>query len=129
MNRLLVIAALIGALGVVAGTFGAHWLPNHLAARETVAERVLELRAVFETGARYHMYHALALLVLAVWPLGGTSTNVAAWLFGVGILIFSGSLYTLAITDIRQLGMITPLGGVCFIAGWIALAIAAVQKT
>ena len=82
--------------------------------------------AVFETGARYHMYHALALLAVGwVHSRGlGAAAVAAGWLFIVGTVLFSGSLYLLAMTGQRWLGAITPLGGVCFIAGWLALAIA-----
>jgi uncharacterized membrane protein YgdD (TMEM256/DUF423 family) len=83
-----------------------------------------ELLTTFETGARYHMYHALALLVVAWasarWPAG--SISAAGWLFVLGTLLFSGSLYLLTVTGHRWLGAITPLGGAAFIAGWLALA-------
>lgn len=102
-------------IAVAAGAFGAH----ALAARLT-PDRL----ATWETAARYHMYHALALFVVAWassrWP-GGT-VNVAGWLFVVGILIFSGSVYALALGSPRWFGAITPLGGVCFLAGWALLA-------
>jgi uncharacterized membrane protein YgdD (TMEM256/DUF423 family) len=79
---------------------------------------------VFETGARYQMYHALALLGVGLahgrWPT--TSIALAGWLFVAGTLLFSGSLYVLALTGHRWLGAITPLGGAAFIAGWLALA-------
>jgi uncharacterized membrane protein YgdD (TMEM256/DUF423 family) len=83
--------------------------------------------AIFETGVRYHMYHALALLLIAaVMPrLEGRAIVVAGWSFLTGIFIFSGSLYTLALTGITILGAITPIGGVAFLVGWAALAIAA----
>ncbi len=102
-------------LAVVAGAFGAHALRARLAP---------DLLAVFETGARYQMYHALALLAVAGaatrWP--GTAVNTAGWLFVLGILIFSGSLYLLALTGVRAWGAVTPLGGLAFLAGWAALA-------
>ena len=85
--------------------------------------------AVFETGARYHMYHALALLgaawAVSRWP--GTAATTAGWCFVAGTILFSGSLYALALTGIRPLGAITPLGGVCFLAGWVALALAVIR--
>jgi len=81
----------------------------------------------FETAARYQMYHALALFAVAWvasrWP--GSLVNASGWLFVAGTVLFSGSLYALVFTGIRGLGAITPLGGVCFIAAWICLALAA----
>jgi uncharacterized membrane protein YgdD (TMEM256/DUF423 family) len=83
-----------------------------------------ELFDIFEVGVRYHMYHALAIvavgLAVAQWPESGV--GLAGWLFAVGILVFSGSLYVLAITGIKWLGAITPIGGVAFLAGWAVLA-------
>jgi len=113
------IGALLGGLAVAAGAFGAHGL------REKLDARSLE---VFETAAKYQMYHALALLAvggLAMTGRGGAPLTVAGWSFLVGILIFSGTLYGLSISGIRWLGMITPIGGLAMIVGWIALAIAA----
>ncbi|HSU14173.1 DUF423 domain-containing protein [Longimicrobium sp.] len=107
-----------GFLGVAAGAFGAHALRSRVPA---------ELLAVFETGARYQMYHALALLAVAL--VAGRAPSKAAraagWLFAAGIVVFSGSLYLLALTGVRVLGAVTPLGGLCFLGGWIALALAA----
>lgn len=120
MHRTFVmIGALAGVVGVALGAFGAHGLRNRLSA---------DMLAVFETGVRYQMYHALALLALgALAPtFGGRLTTVAGWAFTAGIVIFSGSLYLLALTDIRTLGAITPLGGVAFLVGWACLAIAAI---
>jgi uncharacterized membrane protein YgdD (TMEM256/DUF423 family) len=121
MERLfLMTGALSAGLSVAAGAFGAHAL------RARVEPRLLE---VFETGARYQMYHALALLVVA-WVAGrapSTMATSAGWLFVAGTVVFSGSLYAMTFTGIRALGAITPIGGVCFIAGWIALALAARQ--
>lgn len=120
MERLfLTLASLFGGLAVALGAFGAHAL------RSRLDERML---ANFETGVRYHFYHALALVAVAVvikfWPTS-TLANYAGWLFVVGILIFSGSLYLMALTGARWLGAITPIGGVAFIAGWLCLAIVA----
>jgi uncharacterized membrane protein YgdD (TMEM256/DUF423 family) len=113
-----IIGALSGAIGVGAGAFGAHAL------RARLEPRMLE---VFETGARYQMYHAVALIcaawVASRWP--GSLANASGWLFLAGTVLFSGSLYAMALTDVRALGAITPLGGVCFIAGWVCLAVAA----
>ena len=108
--------ALSAALAVAAGAFGAHALRARLAA---------DLLAVFETAARYQMYHALGLLAVAAalarWPT--PSVRAAGWLFLTGTLHFSGSLYLLALTGTRWLGAITPLGGLCFIIGWLVFAL------
>jgi uncharacterized membrane protein YgdD (TMEM256/DUF423 family) len=116
MDRLfLTLGAISGLLSVAAGAFGAHALRARLAA---------EHLATFETAARYQMYHALGLLAVAWaadrWP--GGATAAAGWLFVVGIVLFSGSLYLLSLTGTRWLGAITPLGGAAFLAGWLALA-------
>jgi uncharacterized membrane protein YgdD (TMEM256/DUF423 family) len=121
MDRLFVmLGAISGAIAVAAGAFGAHAL------RARLEPRLLE---VFETGARYQMYHAVALLAVAWattrWP--GSLTSAAGWLFVAGTLIFSGSLYTMTFTGIRALGAITPIGGACFIGGWVCLALAAMR--
>ncbi len=116
-----IIGALAALLAVAAGAFGAHGLKERLSA---------EMLAVFETGARYHMYHALAMIASAVacerWP-GGYAT-ASGWLFLAGIIIFSGSLYILSLTGAKWLGAITPIGGLAFMAGWSALAISAMQR-
>ena len=114
----LFIGALLGGVGVGLGAFGAHGLKGRLSQ---------EMLAVFETGVRYQMYHALALLVLGAMMtrLEGRAVVVAGWSFTAGILIFSGSLYALALSGVTMLGAITPIGGVAFLAGWLALAIAA----
>jgi uncharacterized membrane protein YgdD (TMEM256/DUF423 family) len=105
-------------VSVAAGAFGAHALRDRLPP---------ESLAIFETAARYQMYHALALLA-AAWAAGRWPSpwpQWAGWLFVVGTLLFSGSLYALALTGIRWLGAITPLGGVAFLAGWLCLAFSA----
>jgi uncharacterized membrane protein YgdD (TMEM256/DUF423 family) len=113
-----VVGCLSALVAVAAGAFGAHSL------REVVAP---DLLPTFETGARYQMYHALALIVVSFaavrWP--GPATSLAGWLFIAGTLLFSGSLYLLVVTGLRWLGAITPLGGVAFIVGWASLAYAA----
>jgi uncharacterized membrane protein YgdD (TMEM256/DUF423 family) len=116
MERVFLVAGAISAgLAVGLGAFAAHGLRGRLTP---------ELLTTFETGARYHMYHALALLVVAWasarWPAG--SISAAGWLFLAGTLLFSGSLYLLAVTGHRWLGAITPVGGAAFVAGWLALA-------
>jgi uncharacterized membrane protein YgdD (TMEM256/DUF423 family) len=114
------IAAIFGGLSVVGGAFASHAL------KEKLSERAIE---IFETGARYQMYHALALLLVALLlsrAEAAQSILVAAGVaFIIGVVIFSGSLYTLSLTNITWLGAITPLGGVAFIIGWSCLAVAA----
>lgn len=120
MDRAFALAGCVSAfLAVAAGAFGAHALRARLAP---------DLLAVFETGARYQMYHALALLAVA-WAAsryagggGGLPIRAAGWLFIGGTVLFSGSLYLLALTGTRWLGAITPLGGLLFLAGWVSLA-------
>jgi len=109
---ILVAAALLGAAGVALGAFGAHGLRARLDAR------ALE---IWETAVRYHLVHAVALLVLALSPVAA-SLRGAGWLFVAGIALFSGSLYALALGGPRLLGPLTPLGGVAFIAGWLWIA-------
>jgi uncharacterized membrane protein YgdD (TMEM256/DUF423 family) len=111
------IGAILGALGVAAGAFGAHAL------KDLVEPRLL---AVWNTGATYHLLHAI-LLTGTGWLASarpGIAVTVAAWAFLGGILCFSGSLYLLVLTGQHWLGAITPIGGGAFIAGWVALAIA-----
>jgi uncharacterized membrane protein YgdD (TMEM256/DUF423 family) len=110
-NPLVAAGAINAAVAVAAGAFAAHAL------RERLDDKAL---AVFETGARYHMYHALAMVLAGVLAARGPG-----WTFQLGIALFSGSLYVLALTDIRPLGAITPFGGLAFLAGWIWLAVTA----
>ena len=114
------LGALSALISVAAGAFGAHALRERLAP---------DMLAVFETGARYQMYHALGLLAVA-WAVGrwpGGAAVTAGWLFVAGTVLFSGSLYLLTLTGHRWLGAITPLGGLAFIAGWAALGWAALR--
>jgi uncharacterized membrane protein YgdD (TMEM256/DUF423 family) len=108
-------------VAVGAGAFGAHGLRARLTP---------DLLAVFETAARYQMYHALALLAAAWavtrWP--GPWPVRAGWLFLAGTVVFSGSLYALALSGVRWLGAVTPLGGVAFLAGWLCLLLGAVRR-
>lgn len=115
------VGALSGLLAVAAGAFGAHGLRDRLTP---------DLLQVFELGVRYQMYHALALVAagLAAGRWGGGAITTAGWLFMVGTLIFSGSLYVLALTGQKWLGAITPLGGLAFLGGWAALAWAAFRS-
>ncbi len=120
MKLWLALAALNGFIAVAAGAFGAHGLQGK------VGERAM---AAFETGAQYHMTHALALLGIA-W-LASLSTHlsisVAGWAFMLGIVLFSGSLYYYGLTESRALVLVTPLGGLAFLIGWAALLWAAVS--
>ena len=114
----LLIGALGGFIAVALGAFGAHALRGRLSP---------EMLAVFETGVRYQMYHVLALLLVAaiVPRFGGWLVLSAGWLFIAGIVLFSGSLYLLAFTGVTMLGAVTPVGGLAFLLGWAALAVAA----
>ena len=117
MDRaLLVLGALFGFLGVAFGAFGSHAL------RAKVPPGRL---ATFETGVRYQLWHALALFVvvfLRTMGPDGFSESIAGALFVVGIVLFSGSLYLLSLTGTRSWGAVTPFGGLCLLAGWLALA-------
>lgn len=110
----LLLGAVYGLLGVAFGAFGAHALRERLAP---------DLLAVYRTGVEYQFYHAFALLAVgllcSVRPVPGL--GVAGWCFAAGVLLFSGSLYLLALSGTRWLGAVTPLGGVLFMAGWAAL--------
>jgi uncharacterized membrane protein YgdD (TMEM256/DUF423 family) len=115
----LLLGALAGAFGVALGAFGAHALRSRVSP---------EMLAVFETGVRYQMYHALALLlVAAIEPrFSGYLVVTAGWSFAIGIVLFSGSLYVLALTGASAFGIVTPFGGLAFLVGWTALALAAI---
>jgi uncharacterized membrane protein YgdD (TMEM256/DUF423 family) len=111
-------AGVAGFLGVALGAFGAHALKSTLAP---------DMLAVFETGVRYQMYHAFALFATAWawhrWP--ARMFVIAGCLFAAGMVVFSGSLYALALTGVRMVGAITPVGGLAFLAGWLCLIIGA----
>jgi uncharacterized membrane protein YgdD (TMEM256/DUF423 family) len=109
------VGSALGFIGVAAGAFGAHALKSRVAP---------ELLAVFETGVRYQLFHALALIAAAAASphLGGGALRAAAACFAAGTLIFSGSLYILTLTGVRAWGAVTPIGGVLLLAGWAALA-------
>ncbi len=116
MERIfLIVGAVMGAFGVAAGAFAAHGLKSRLTP---------DLLAVFETGAHYQLVHALALLAvgLVMTRFSHPAISASGWFFIVGIVIFSGSLYVLALTGFRWLGAITPVGGLAIIAGWLTLA-------
>ena len=122
VRAFLAIAAVLGGTSVAAGAFGSHALKSRL------SDRALE---IFDIGTRYQMYHALALLLVALLLLQSAATQsllIAAGIaFIVGVLIFSGSLYALSLTGVTWLGAIAPLGGVALMVGWGCLAIAAIS--
>jgi uncharacterized membrane protein YgdD (TMEM256/DUF423 family) len=111
----LLIGAVVGFIGVGLGAFGAHGLRGRLSP---------ESLNVFETGVRYQMYHAFAILIVAIAlaRFDGWILRTAGWLFTLGIVLFSGSLYALALSGARAFGAITPIGGLAFLAGWALLA-------
>jgi uncharacterized membrane protein YgdD (TMEM256/DUF423 family) len=116
MERLFfALGALSAFIGVASGAFGAHGLKSRLDA---------DMLMVFETAVRYQMYHAFALIAVSWaytrWP--STVMGASGWLFVVGTLLFSGSLYVLSLTGVRWFGAITPFGGLAFLAGWLCLA-------
>ena len=119
MSRLLLLLAAIGGFtGVGLGAFAAHALKAYLS---------VDYLAVFQTGVHYQLMHSLALLAVALLYLRAPSRLLRAsgLLFVVGVVLFSGSLYALVLSGISKLGMITPLGGLCFLAGWLCLGVAA----
>jgi uncharacterized membrane protein YgdD (TMEM256/DUF423 family) len=115
-RNFLLLGAILGFLGVAIGAFGAHGLRNRLSP---------EMLAVFEVGVRYHMYHVFAMLIVAA-AIGHAGQarllTIAGWSFFSGIVIFSGSLYALALTGTTTFGAITPIGGLGFLIGWACLA-------
>jgi uncharacterized membrane protein YgdD (TMEM256/DUF423 family) len=112
-----VIGAILLALAVMIGAFGAHALQGRLDAYS---------KSVYETGVMYHFFHALGLLVVSFLPrIGALTAPRATWVCALllaGVVLFSGSLYTLAISGVRMLGAVTPFGGLAFIAAWVLLA-------
>lgn len=120
MKIFVLLGAVLAGLSVAAGAFGAHAL------RQQLEPRMLE---VFETAVRYQMYHGLGLFAVA-WLYQQTQSQaaqVAGWAFLAGILLFSGSLYAMVFTGMRGFGAVTPIGGVAFMIGWVALAVAALK--
>ncbi|HEY0195833.1 MAG TPA: DUF423 domain-containing protein [Kofleriaceae bacterium] len=112
-SPLIPLGALNAALAVAAGAFGAHGLQGRL------DDKAL---SVFETAARYHMYHALAIILVGIVAGTVPKAQTAGWLFQVGIVLFSGSLYALATSGVKLLGAVTPFGGLAFLIGWAWLA-------
>jgi uncharacterized membrane protein YgdD (TMEM256/DUF423 family) len=113
MKNIISIGALFGAFGVILGAFGTHALQGKIEP---------DLFEIYKTGCQYMMMHAFALIL---YGLSGIETKWPAWCFGLGIVVFSGSLYCITFTGIRMFGAITPIGGLLFIAGWIGFAIQA----
>jgi uncharacterized membrane protein YgdD (TMEM256/DUF423 family) len=126
----LVLAGVLGFLGVALGAFGAHALKGWLSTLPDGADRL----AWWHTGVQYHLWHAVLLVGVGAWlrqvPDDGTQKplRIASWLTLGGIALFSGSLYAMALTGIRVLGAVTPFGGVCFLGAWCAVAVAAMRK-
>lgn len=118
---ILMTASILLALAVAIGAFGAHGLKAHLSS---------EMMQIYKTGVEYHFYHALGLLLVGVLSISMPSNylNWSAIFLTAGIVLFSGSLYVMAVSGIKWLGAITPLGGICFIAGWVFLFIAVWKK-
>ncbi|MGH7201384.1 MAG: DUF423 domain-containing protein [Planctomycetaceae bacterium] len=133
------VGAILAALAVAAGAFGAHGIEEFCAEKYTGEKQVAGMTVPlswkraqdFNTGARYHMYHALGLIAVGVLSRGRSRRplQIAAWSFLLGTVLFSGSLYALTLTGRTWWGMVAPLGGVLFIVGWIALAAAAFQES
>lgn len=123
MKTFVLIGAINAFIAIACGAFGAHALAERLTPR---------LLDIWQTGAQYHLAHALALVLVALLSdrlIGaGRFVNATGWLFFAGIVLFSGSLYLLAVTGWRWLGAITPLGGLCFLSGWALLALAALRS-
>jgi uncharacterized membrane protein YgdD (TMEM256/DUF423 family) len=115
----LLLGAVAAFLAVILGAFGAHALRGRLSP---------DMMAVFQTGVQYHVYHALALILVSaiMGRMSGWLIQTAGWCFVAGIVLFSGSLYLLAATGVTVLGAITPIGGLAFLIGWACLAFAAI---
>lgn len=120
-KTILLTGASLLALAVILGAFGAHALK---------AKLDNDLMQVYKTGVEYHFYHALGLLLIGIlsFQMPSSLMNWSAFFLAAGIIIFSGSLYLLAVTGIKWLGAVTPLGGLSFIAGWILLFLAVWKK-
>lgn len=122
MRSFIILAGIFGFLAVALGAFGAHGL------QKIVEPRLLD---VWHTGVQYQMYHSLALLAVALLAVSYINSAIAKWAGGafvIGILLFSGSLYAIVLLGVRNLGLITPIGGVFFLIGWVLLIVAALKK-
>ncbi len=115
----LLLGSVFGFFGVALGAFGAHGLKKILTP---------EMLLIFETGVRYQVYHTFAILIVALLVEKYPTLKYSGRLFGAGIILFSGSLYILAVTGITMFGAVTPLGGICFLAGWIVLGVTVLKK-
>jgi uncharacterized membrane protein YgdD (TMEM256/DUF423 family) len=121
-RRAWMLAALVGGLAVLLGAFGAHGLESRL------SESAMQ---VYRTAVTYQFYHVLALFMVGSFlrmGINGRKVRVAGWMFCLGLLVFCGSLYALAITGQRWLGAITPLGGAALVVGWLLMSVAALQR-
>jgi len=126
-RTILIASGIVGALGIVIGAFGAHSLPKLL--KDLQPEELAQRQAWLETGVKYHMYHAAALLAIGLAGQraeANFSPSAIAWL--CGILIFSGCLYAMTMTVIKVLGAIVPIGGVAFIVGWVMVIVSALRR-
>ncbi len=112
----LLLGSVFGFFGVALGAFGAHALKKIIAP---------DMLLIFETGVRYHVYHTFAILAVAFFVEKYPALRYSGRLFGAGILLFSGSLYVLALTGVSMVGVVTPFGGFCFLAGWVVLGVTA----
>jgi len=112
----LLLGSVFGFFGVALGAFGAHGLKKIINP---------DMLLIFETGVRYHVYHMFAILIVAFFVEQYPALRYSGRLFGAGIILFSGSLYVLALTGITMFGAVTPFGGICFLAGWIVLGVTA----
>lgn len=122
MQTTLLLGALSALTGVAFGAFGAHGLKTIISP---------EMLAVYQTGVTYQMWHALGLILVALLQQPSPTAKLltsAAYLMFTGIVLFSGSLYALAILDIKALGMITPFGGLCFLIAWLLVAVYAIKR-
>ena len=117
--KLIRLAGILGFLAVALGAFGAHALKAHLTP---------EMADIYHTAVLYHFVHTLALLGYGIWQDRTGGVTWPGWCFGAGIMLFSGSLYGLALTGIKGLGAVTPIGGVWFLAGWVGVMLVVGKK-
>ena len=122
MKLFVVLGSLNALLAVALGAFGAHGLKNKVSA---------DMLTVWQTGVQYHMFHALGLILLGILihllPQAA-QLRISGWLMLSGVVLFSGSLYVMVLSDVRALGMVTPLGGIAFLLGWLLMAFAVFQN-
>jgi uncharacterized membrane protein YgdD (TMEM256/DUF423 family) len=121
-RRTIVYAGILGVIGIICGSLGAHGLDTILAKMEYSPELIEKRLAQFDTGVRYHMYHTVALVAISAIPFGSLAIRCWVGRFMIaGIFLFSGSLYALTLTNQTKFGMITPIGGLCWIIAWSGL--------